>query len=250
MNNNLSIECIGLSKKFRWYERSQSLKESFTRILQKSKEKYEWYVIKDLNLQIQKGESVGIIGKNGSGKTTLLKIFSDIYSPSEGKVNINCSRRLALIELGVGFYEDLTGRENVTLNWVFNGLPKAELAGKFKKIVKFAGIEKFLDTPLKYYSSGMKARLGFSIAINADPDLLIIDEILAVGDAEFQQKCYREIDRLCRNNITLIFVSHNEADVAKVCKRVIWLDDGNIRYDGNAHEALKLYKTTIPEIGS
>ncbi|HVO76039.1 MAG TPA: ABC transporter ATP-binding protein [Ignavibacteriaceae bacterium] len=247
MNNCLAIECLGLSKKFRWYERSQSLKESFTRIFQKSKEKYEWYVLKDLNLEIKKGEMVGIIGRNGSGKTTLLKIFSDIYSPSAGSVNINCSRRLALIELGVGFYEDLTGRENVTLNWVFNGLPKEELSAKFKKIVKFAGVEKFLDTPLKYYSSGMKARLGFAIAINADPDLLIIDEILAVGDAEFQQKCYKEIERLCRNNITLIFVSHNESDVAKVCKRVIWLDEGKIRFDGNAQEALKRYRKTITD---
>ncbi len=241
------IECCSVNKKFRWYERSVSIKESFTRLFKKSVDKWEWYVLKDINLKINVGERVGFIGRNGSGKTTMLKLFSNIYTPNSGSINVNSKRRLALIELGVGFYPDLTGRENIILNWVFNGLPKKELKEKFDDIVDFAGVEKFIDTPLKYYSSGMTARLGFSIAINADPDLLIIDEILAVGDAEFQMKCYDEIDKLCKKGITLIFVSHNEADVLRVCDRVVWLENGTIKADGPAEEILKMYHEDLED---
>jgi len=241
------IECNNVGKKFRWYERSISVKESFARLFKKPVEKWEWYVLKDIDLKIKAGERVGLIGRNGSGKTTLLKLFSNIYTPNSGSVKINSKRRLALIELGVGFYPDLTGRENIKLNWVFNGLPKKELKEKFDNIVEFADVEKFIDTPLKYYSSGMTARLGFSIAVNADPDLLIIDEILAVGDAEFQKKCYDEIDKLCKKGITLIFVSHNEADVLRVCDRVIWLEEGTIKADGAAEEILEMYNEDLDD---
>ena len=243
--NNYIIECNNVSKKFRWYERSLSVKESFTRILKEPKQRWEWYVLKNINIKIGKGEHTGIIGRNGSGKTTLLKLFSNIYIPSEGRININYNRRLALIELGVGFYPDLTGRENVILNWVFNGLPKKELKDKFDKIIRFAEIEKFIDTPIKYYSSGMAARLGFSIAINAEPDLLIIDEILAVGDADFQKRCYEEIEKICCNGATLILVSHNEEDIKRVCRRAIWLEGGTIKADGVTNDVLNLYKKTI-----
>ncbi len=241
------IECNSVSKKFRWYERSISIKESFTRLFNKPVEKWEWYVLKDIDLKIKVGERVGFIGRNGSGKTTMLKLFSNIYAPNSGAIKVNSKRRLALIELGVGFYPELTGRENIKLNWVFNGLPKKELKDKFDEIVEFAGVEKFIDTPLKYYSSGMAARLGFSIAINAEPDLLIIDEILAVGDAEFQKKCYDEIDKLCKKGITLIFVSHNEADVLRVCDRVVWLEKGTIKADGNPEEILELYNEDLDD---
>jgi ABC-type polysaccharide/polyol phosphate transport system ATPase subunit len=243
--DNYKIKCDNVSKKFRWYERSLSVKESFTRIFKKPNQKWEWYVLKNINFNIKVGEHVGIIGRNGSGKTTLLKLFSSIYLPSEGTVNINCNRRLALIELGVGFYPELTGRENIMLNWVINGLPKKELKDKFDKIVSFAEVEKFIDTPLKFYSSGMTARLGFSIAINADPDLLIIDEILAVGDAEFQQRCYEEIKKLCEKGITLILVSHNDDDIKRVCDRVIWLENGTIKADGETIEVLDSYKKAL-----
>ncbi|OGU75192.1 MAG: hypothetical protein A2V93_08300 [Ignavibacteria bacterium RBG_16_34_14] len=241
------IICKDISKKFRWYERSDSLKTSFVKFFDKSKKIWEWYVLKDINLNIKEGEKVGLIGKNGCGKSTLLKLIAGIHIPTSGKIINNSSRMLALIELGVGFYKDLTGKENIKLNWVFNGLPKSELKNKFDEIVEFSGVGDFLNTPIKYYSSGMTARLGFSVAIHANPDLLIVDEVLAVGDAEFQQKCFKKIENLYQNNITLIFVSHNEADISKVCNRVIWLDEGTIRYDGNVQEALNLYKETIPE---
>ena len=244
------VVCKNISKKFRWYERSDSLKTTFVKAFDNSRKIWEWYVLKDIDLRINQGERVGLIGKNGCGKSTLLKLIAGIYIPSSGEIINDSNRMLALIELGVGFYKDLTGKENIKLNWVFNGLPKSELKSKFNSIVEFSGVEDFLNTPLKYYSSGMLSRLGFSIAIHANPDMLIIDEVLAVGDTEFQKKCYNEIERLCKNNTTIIFVSHNEFDVAKVCKRVIWLDEGNIRYDGNAQEAFELYKKTIPEDGS
>ena len=246
--NDYKIECIDVSKKFRWYERSVSVKESFARLFNRPVEKWEWFVLKNINIKIKQGERVGLIGSNGSGKTTLLKLFSNIYSPNSGSIEVNSHRRLALIELGVGFYPDLTGRENVKLNWVFNGLPKKELKEKFEGIVEFAGIKKFIDTPLKYYSSGMTARLGFSIAVNADPDLLIIDEILAVGDAEFQKKCYEEIDKLCKKGITLIFVSHNISDIKRVCERGIWLDKGTIAFDGEVDEAIDKYLMNLEEV--
>lgn len=242
---NYKIECNNVSKRFRWYERSLSIKEGFTRIFNKSSEKYEWYVLKDINLKIKKGERVGIVGNNGSGKTTLLKLFSGIYVPSEGEIKINSDRRLSLIELGVGFYPELTGRENIAVNWALNGLPKKELKDKIERIIKFAGVRKFIDTPLKYYSSGMAARLGFSVAINADPDLLIVDEILAVGDADFQKKCYNAIDKLCNKGVTLVFVSHNEKDVERVCDRAIWIEDGSIKADGDVEEVLGQYRDTV-----
>lgn len=241
----VKIQCKNVSKKFRWYERNLSIKESFVRLFKKSGEKGEWYVLKDINLSINIGERVGIIGRNGSGKTTLLKLFANIYVPNEGIVEVNSKRRLALLELGVGFYPDLTGLENITLNWLFNGLSKNELKDKFDTIVNFAGIEKFINTPLKYYSSGMRARLGFSIAINADPDLLIIDEILAVGDAEFQKKCYEEIEKLSKKGITLIFISHNLNDIRHVCERGIWLDNGKIAYDGDINMAIEKYLNEV-----
>lgn len=241
----IKIQCTNVSKKFRWYERSLSVKESFVRLVKKRSEKGEWYVLKDINLSIYNGERVGIIGRNGSGKTTLLKLFANIYVPNEGLIEVNSIRRLALLELGVGFYPDLTGRENIVLNWLFNGLSKSELKDKFNNIVNFAGLEKFINTPLKYYSSGMRARLGFSIAINAEPDLLIIDEILAVGDAEFQQKCYEEIEKLSKKGITLIFISHNLDDLKHVCNRGIWLNNGTIAYDGNIDSAIEKYLTEV-----
>jgi lipopolysaccharide transport system ATP-binding protein len=235
------IVCTDISKKFRWYERNDSLKTSFVKFFDKSKKIWEWYVLKDINLKINGGEKVGLIGKNGCGKSTLLKLIAGIHAPTSGKIINSSNRMLALIELGAGFYKDLTGRENIKLNWVFNGLPKSELKKKFDSIVEFSGVEDFLNTPLKYYSSGMVSRLGFSIAAHAEPDLLIVDEILAVGDAEFQKKCYIEIERLCNRGVTLIFVSHNINDVEKVCERGIWLNDGSLYFDGPAKKATSLY---------
>jgi ABC-2 type transport system ATP-binding protein len=237
----LVVSCNNLSKKFRWYERHFSLKRSFANLWKSPEKIWEWYVLKDINFSVREGERVGIIGRNGCGKTTLLKIITGIYRQSSGNYIINSKRRLALIELGVGFYPDLTGKENIRLNWVFNGLPRAELSQCFDDIVEFAGNEKFLETPLKYYSSGMVARLGFAIASHANPDLLIVDEVLAVGDAEFQNKCYNKIDQLCSNGVTLILVSHNVRDIEQICERAIWIDKGVIQYDGYVEDAVYAY---------
>jgi len=152
---------------------------------------------------------------------------------------------LALIELGVGFYKDLTGKENIKLNWVFNGLPKAELKTKFDEIVTFSGIEDFLNTPIKYYSSGMVARLGFSIAIHANPDLLIVDEVLVVGDAEFQRKCFNKIEEVCKSGTTLILVTHNLNDISKICDRAIWINDGYIQSDGDVPGTVRKYFNSL-----
>lgn len=241
------IECSGISKNYRWFERGNSLKESFTRFFKSPAEKWEWTVLKEIGLKVHRGERIGIIGKNGCGKSTLLKIIAGIHPPSSGKVTLNTKRLLALIELGAGFYPDLTGRENITLNWVFNGLPKSELKECFQTIVEFSGVSRFLDTPLKYYSSGMSARLGFAIAVHARPELLIIDEALAVGDSEFQNKCYEKIEQLCASGTTLMLVTHNMNDIEKVCSRGIWLDNGRIGFDGEVKDAVGCYMESLAE---
>jgi len=239
------IEIKNLSKKFKWYDRSDSLKTLFTRSFSDKGKIWEWYVLKNLNLSIAKNERVGILGKNGSGKSSLLKIISGIYAPTEGEVKVNAERILAMIELGVGFYPQLTGRENIKLNWLFNGMPLQELENKFNEIVEFSGVEKFLDTPLKYFSSGMTARLGFSVAIHADPELLIVDEVLAVGDAEFQKKCYKKINEICDNGTTLILVSHNIEDIRNVCNRAILIENGNIACDNYPEETINFYLKSL-----
>ncbi len=242
---DLIVECRKLSKKFRWYERHDMLKSTIANSWKSDKEVWEWYVLNQINLEIRRGERVGIIGRNGCGKTTLLKLLTGIYTPTSGTVRIFSKRKLALIELGVGFYPELTGRENIKLNWVFNGLARSELKDRFDEIIDFAGVEKFLDTPLKYYSSGMTARLGFSIVAHARPELLIVDEILAVGDMEFQERCYNKIEQLCKGGVTLIIVSHNPADMERFCDRAVWIEEGDFRYDGEVSEALRLYKEMV-----
>ncbi|HEX2984344.1 MAG TPA: ABC transporter ATP-binding protein [Ignavibacteriales bacterium] len=238
------IRCENLTKKYRWYEREDSLKSSFAKAFKKRGKIWEWEVLNGITFHIKKGEAVGIIGKNGSGKSTLLKLVCGIYAPNSGSITTEAKRRLALIELGAGFYPDLTGRDNIKLNWAFNNLPKMELKEKFNDIVDFSGVGDFLDTPLKYYSSGMTARLGFSVAIHADPDLLIIDEILAVGDLEFQEKCYGKIEEFKRKDTTILFVSHSQGDLQRVCERGIFLDKGRVQYDGPIANALTLYNQT------
>jgi len=235
------ITCTNLSKKFHWYDRPVSLKASFARLFRTPAKSAEWYVLKDLQLKIKAGERIAIVGRNGGGKTTLLKILAGIYAPTTGTVSIEARRMLALIELGAGFYSDLTGRENIRLNWALNGLRRAELKGCLDAIIDFSGVRQFLDTPLKYYSAGMRSRLAFSIAIHADPDLLILDEVLAVGDAAFQEQCYNRINLLCKSGTTLLLVSHNMADIQRMCSRAIWLQDGGLQADGEVQETVRRY---------
>ena len=183
---------------------------------------------------------VGIIGRNGAGKSTLLKILSRITEPTEGEADIH-GRVGSLLEVGTGFHPELTGRENVYLNGAILGMRRAEIARKFDEIVAFAEVEKFIDTPVKHYSSGMYMRLAFAVAAHLEPEILIVDEVLAVGDAEFQKKCLGKMGDVARGGRTVLFVSHNMATVANLCTRVVWLERGAVREDGAARPVVARY---------
>lgn len=216
------------------------LKHKTKQILGKIKRE-EFWALKDINFEIQKGEVVGIIGKNGAGKSTLLKILSQITPPTTGEIKLR-GRVGSLLEVGTGFHPELTGRENIFLNGAILGMSKSEIAAKFDQIVEFAGIEKFLDTPVRFYSSGMYVRLAFSVAAHMEPDILIIDEVLAVGDAEFQKKCLGKMEEVTRKDgRTILFVSHNMDAIKNLCSRCILLKDGTIIKDGKTDEVIDYY---------
>jgi lipopolysaccharide transport system ATP-binding protein len=194
----------------------------------------------DVSFQVNNGEVLGLIGPNGAGKTTALKILSRVTYPTSGSVSVD-GRVSALIELGAGFHPDLTGTENIYLNASILGLRQPEIAERFDQIVEFSGLKDFLDTPIKRYSSGMYARLAFSVAAHVDPDVLLVDEVLAVGDLLFQEKCFRRMKRIRDSGKAMVFVSHNLIAVQNICTRVIWLDHGHIRADGNPEEVISQY---------
>ncbi len=191
--------------------------------------------LNDISFEVGKGEVVGIIGANGAGKSTLLKVLSRITAPTSGRALI-CGRVSSLLEVGTGFHPELTGRENLYLNGTILGMRKKEIDRKFDEIVDFSGVDKFLDTPVKRYSSGMRVRLAFSVAAHLEPEILIIDEVLAVGDARFQEKCLNKMEDVGKHGRTVLFVSHNMAAVTKLCKRVILLDKGKVQADGPSRE--------------
>ncbi|CAG0942025.1 Teichoic acids export ATP-binding protein TagH [Anaerolineae bacterium] len=206
-------------------------------------EQYHW-AVKKVSFQVQPGEALGIIGPNGAGKTTILKILSRVTSPTSGEMRVN-GRLSALIELGAGFHQDLTGRENIFLNGTILGMRTSEVKARFDQIVDFAGIGKFLDTPVKRYSSGMYARLGFAIAAHVDPQILLVDEVLAVGDYAFQMKCYARMKELRAKGTALIFVSHNLEAVRQVCDRGLVMYRGEAIYQGPSSEAVVAYSNAI-----
>lgn len=196
--------------------------------------------LSNVSFEVKKGEVVGIIGRNGAGKSTLLKILSRITPPARGRVEIH-GRTSSLLEVGTGFHNELTGRENVYLNATILGMRKKEVDRKFEEIVEFAGVEKFLDTPVKRYSSGMRVRLAFAVAAHLDPEILIIDEVLAVGDAAFQEKCLNKMQDVGNQGRTVFFVSHNMPAVARLCERVILLDNGQVVADGPTRDIVARY---------
>jgi lipopolysaccharide transport system ATP-binding protein len=206
-------------------------------------EEYHW-AVKGVNFELQPGESLGIIGPNGAGKTTILKLLSRVTQPTSGTIQVN-GRFSALIELGAGFHPDLTGRENVFLNGTILGMRNAEIKERFDQIVEFAGIGHYLDTPVKRYSSGMYARLGFAIAAHVDPEVLLVDEVLAVGDYAFQQKCYARMDELRMKGTSLIFVSHNLEAVRQVCERGLVMYQGKPIFEGTSAEAIVAYSDAV-----
>ncbi len=200
----------------------------------------DFWALKDVSFEVKRGEVVGIIGRNGAGKSTLLKILSRITEPTEGRVRIR-GRVASLLEVGTGFHPELTGRENIFLNGAILGMSRAEIKKKFDEIVGFAEIEKFLDTPVKRYSSGMYVRLAFAVAAHLDPEILIVDEVLAVGDAEFQKKCLGKMDEVSRGGRTVLFVSHNMGAVRSLCDRAMLVASGKLCFVGSPVEAVAAY---------
>jgi ABC-type polysaccharide/polyol phosphate transport system ATPase subunit len=238
-------------KRFRRGERHDSLRDLIPslvkRAVRKDRERAlepeEFWVLNDISFDVKKGETLGIIGHNGAGKSTMLKHLSGIMEPTRGSIEVN-GRLSALIEVGAGFHPDLTGRENVFLNGVILGMPRAEVKRKFDEIVEFAGLEEFIDTPVKRYSSGMFARLGFSVAAHLEPDILIIDEVLSVGDFAFQRKGIDKMRAIAKSGATVIFVSHNLHAVAEFCERGILLERGRIIVDGPTDQVVRRYLDT------
>jgi lipopolysaccharide transport system ATP-binding protein len=224
-----------------WGGRQQTAREN-------PSDNYIW-ALKDVSFEIRQGEVVGIIGRNGAGKTTLLKILSRITRPTEGYAEIH-GRVGSLLEVGTGFHPELTGRENIYLNGAILGMKKAEIDRKFDEIVAFAEIEKFLDTPVKRYSSGMYVRLAFAVAAHLDPEILLVDEVLAVGDAAFQKKCLGKMGEVAGEGRTVLFVSHNMAAIQGLCSRGILLDSGQVVFEGDVSKAVYEYLAIIREIAS
>jgi ABC-type polysaccharide/polyol phosphate transport system ATPase subunit len=231
-----------LSKRFRlFHERHQSLKQS---LLNRRRSNHEdFWALRDITYDVYEGETFGIIGHNGSGKSTMLKCLTGILQPDEGSVSVRGSIS-ALLELGAGFHPELTGRENVFLNAAILGLSRRQVQERFDEIVEFSGLEQFIDTPVKNYSSGMFVRLGFAVAVNVDPDVLIVDEVLAVGDAEFQAKCGDKIAEYRDRNKTIVLVTHAMDDVVRLCGRAAWIDHGRLRMVGAPGEITHAYLDT------
>lgn len=206
-----------------------------------SVEKEDFWALKDISFEVKQGDVIGVIGRNGAGKSTLLKILSRITEPTEGRARIR-GRMGSLLEVGAGFHPELTGRENLYLNGVILGMSRAEIRRKFDEIVAFAEIEQFLDTPVKRYSSGMYMRLAFAVAAHLEPEILVVDEVLAVGDVSFQRKCLDYMGKLARSGMTILMVSHNLFAVKAMCRRVLLLSAGRCQFDGSPVEGIDLYE--------
>ena len=204
----------------------------------------EFWALKDISFDVQQGEVVGIIGRNGAGKSTLLKILSQITEPTEGEIRIR-GRVASLLEVGTGFHPELSGRENVYMNGAILGMTKAEIDAKFDEIVAFAGVEKFIDTPTKRYSSGMQVRLAFAVAAHLEPEVLVVDEVLAVGDIAFQKKCMGKMRKVSSEGRTVLFVSHNMQAIRQLCTHGILLEEGKISYMGSANETVNVYEERL-----
>lgn len=270
MKSSLSIEVINLSKKYRlgtigmsslredlskWWGRKKSSKHSLDSLehpkLDQSRinENGDFLALNGLNFSVGQGEVIGIIGANGSGKSTLLKILSRITEPSSGRAHIR-GKVASLLEVGTGFHPELTGRENIYINGAILGMSRKEVNQKYDEIVEFSGVGDFLDTPVKRYSSGMTIRLGFAVAAHLEPDILIVDEVLAVGDASFQQKCIGKMQNVAGSGRTVLFVSHNMNSVSSLCDRGILLKNGSIQKDDRIHNVIDEYLSGITTYGS
>jgi lipopolysaccharide transport system ATP-binding protein len=247
MSQDTAVRIINVSKKFRRGEIHDSLRDfipgvisAFLRQGLDGLRREEFWALRDVSIDVTRGEAFGIIGHNGAGKSTLLKLLSRIILPTTGEVHVK-GRLSALIEVGAGFHPDLTGRENIFLNGAILGMSRTQIVSKLEQIVEFAGLEEFLDTPIKRYSSGMYARLGFAVAAHVDPEILIVDEVLSVGDWAFQRKCEARMRELIGSGATVIFVSHNLAAVTSLCGRCALLDHGSVVTIGMTEEVVAKY---------
>ncbi len=239
MNKENAIEVRSMYKDFKLiYDKPYTLKE---RLVFWNKTKVGVHnVLKNINLDIKKGETVALIGTNGSGKSTLLKLMTKILYPNKGTVETN-GKLTSLLELGAGFHQDFTGRENIYFNASIFGLTRKEIESRVDEIIEFSELGSFIDNPVRTYSSGMYMRLAFSVAINVDADILLIDEILAVGDAHFQEKCFKKLDELKNSDKTIVIVSHSLGPVRKLCDRGVWIYEGEVRKDGPIDEVVDEY---------
>ena len=239
IKNENAIEVIDVTKTFKiYYDKASTLKEKV--FFWKRNQSEVFTALKDINLTIKKGETVGLVGVNGSGKSTLLKLMTKIIYPNKGKV-VTHGKLTSLLELGAGFHQDFTGRENIYFNAAIFGLTKQEIDKRLNTIIEFSELGEFIDNPVRTYSSGMYMRLAFSIAINVDADILLIDEILAVGDQHFQEKCFQKLEELKNSDKTIVIVSHSLDQIEKLCTRAIWINEGVVAMDGQPHNVILEY---------
>lgn len=243
--SDVAIDVSDVSKRFRIYhERNQSIKSA---VMRRKRSVFEdFWALRDVSFEVPIGSTFGLIGSNGSGKSTLLKCLARIYYPEEGSITAH-GRLASLLEVGSGFHPELSGRDNIYLNGSILGMSRKEIDRKFDEIVDFSGVEQFIDQPVKNYSSGMYVRLGFSVAINVDPDILVVDEVLAVGDAEFQAKCREKFAEYSREGRTVVLVSHSMGLVSDMCDHAAWINKGSLVRVGTADETIGAYLGSLGE---
>ncbi|WP_403023469.1 ABC transporter ATP-binding protein [Salinibacterium sp. GXW1014] len=241
--SDVAVRVDHVSKSFRMYhERNQTLKSAIMRGRTSVHE--DFWALQDVSFDVPEGSTFGLIGSNGSGKSTLLKCLAKIYHPNKGTIT-HYGKLAAMLEVGSGFHHELSGRENIYLNGSILGMSRKEIDRKFDDIVGFSGVEQFIDQPVKNYSSGMYVRLGFSVAINVDPDILVVDEVLAVGDAEFQKKCFDKFAEFKRSGKTVILVSHSMDSVRSMCDHAAWLNKGTLEAVGEAQPTIEAYEASL-----
>ena len=241
--SDVAVTIDHVSKSFRMYkERNQTIKSAVMR--GRTSVHDDFWALRDITFDVPRGSTFGLIGSNGSGKSTLLKCLANIYFPNKGTITHH-GRIAAMLEVGSGFHTELSGRENIFLNGSILGMTKKEITSKYDEIVAFSGVEEFIDQPVKNYSSGMYVRLGFAIAINVDPDILIVDEVLAVGDAEFQEKCFQKFRDFRKAGKTVILVSHSMAAIEEMCDKAAWINHGELMAVGEALPTIKAYNDSL-----
>jgi ABC-type polysaccharide/polyol phosphate transport system ATPase subunit len=247
--NSIAINVENVTQRFRVFrERPDSIRALFSKFFRHEIQVHDFDAVKDVSFQVGQGEMVGIVGRNGSGKSTLLKMVAGVYRPTAGSVIVK-GTIAPMIELGAGFHMELTGRENILVNGLLLGYSKREMKQREQSIIDFAEIGGFIDAPVKQYSSGMYMRLAFAVAIEVNPDILLVDEILSVGDIAFQEKCFERLRRFREARKTILFVTHNPGDIEAYCDRALLLDHGQLILDGKPHEVIELYKEITGAVG-